>query len=64
MKPYRSVNLPTILILEIEELLKKQVMYTTKASFIEDAVRRHIEKIKNQLIEEQKMRDYFEIRKP
>lgn len=47
-KPFRSINIPTILVVEIEQLIKdKKTLHNNKSSFIEDAVRRHIEYTKN-----------------
>lgn len=47
-KPFRSINLPTPLVKEIESIIDSgKTTYNTKASFIEDAVRRRVEEIKN-----------------
>lgn len=43
-KPFRSINIPTILVHEVEKLIEeKKTLHNNKSSFIEDAVRRHIE---------------------
>ncbi len=50
---FTSVNIPTILIEEIDKLLlEKSFLYTTKADFITDAVRKQIMKIKKEMREE------------
>jgi len=55
-KPFRSINLPTKLVNKIEELIKKpEVIHRTKASFIEYAIRKHIEYI------EQKEKTYTDL---
>jgi len=48
-KPFRSINLPTSLVKEIEEIIKsKKTPHNTKASFIEDAVRRKVRDFKEE----------------
>jgi len=60
-KPFRSINIPTILVLEIEKLLKDDAcLYTTKADFIRDAVRRHLEQVKEQIIEERRHKEHLD----
>jgi len=45
-KPFRSINMPSLLIEKIENIIKQpNSLYRIKASFIEDAIRRHIEYI-------------------
>ena len=59
-KPFRSINIPTIIAEEIENLLKDDLcMYTTKADFVTDAVRRHLEKTKKDIILERQHHDHL-----
>ena len=61
---FLTIKVPVVLIDEINKLLKiKGVTYTTKASFITDAIRRHIEKVKKDIRDEKLLeehKDYLE----
>ena len=60
-KPFRSINIPTIIAKEIEHLLEDDLcMYTTKADFVTDAVRRHLEKTKKDIILERQHQEHME----
>jgi metal-responsive CopG/Arc/MetJ family transcriptional regulator len=55
------VSIPKVLTDQIDTLVKdKLITYTTRANFIEDAVRRHIEKTKKNLMEEHQHQDHME----
>ncbi len=50
---FTKVSVPTVLTDEIDELLKeKSFLYTTKADFVTDTLRRRIENIKKEMREE------------
>jgi Arc/MetJ-type ribon-helix-helix transcriptional regulator len=61
MKNHRSISVPKKLVDEIERMLKDDLcMYTSKADFIIDAIRRHLEKTKEQIIDERRHKEHLE----
>jgi len=57
MGKFTKVSVPKIITDQIDKLLKnKNILYTTRASFIEDGIRRHVEYIEDRIIEENKIK--------
>jgi len=55
-KPFRSVNIPSVLINKVEVMIKeKDNLYPSIARFVEDAVRRHIEYVEKKNITDAKL---------
>jgi len=63
-KNFRNVNLPRILVNDIEKFIKKpEITHHTIASYIEFAVRQQLQNDKKNLLDQQlveKSRDYLE----
>jgi len=58
---FKTYRVPQVIADIIDQLIKNPDLgYTTRASFIEDAVRRHIEKTKQNIIDEQRHKDHME----
>jgi len=60
-KPFRNVNLPRVLVDEIEKIIKEPIIsHHTIASFVEYAVRKHIDKAKEDIILERQHQEHME----
>lgn len=68
MKNFRNVNLPRILIDEVEKFIKKpEVTHHTIASYTEYAIRKQLEKDKQEILDQNlllKHKDYLETLEP
>jgi len=61
MKQFKSISIPRNLVEEIEKMIKDELcLYHTKSDFIIDAVRRHIEKTKKDIILERQHQEHME----
>lgn len=61
-KPFRSVNVATILLRQIEDILKDEYCrHRTIANFVDDAVRRHLEYTEREIIKIRDRKDHEDI---
>ena len=61
MKNFRNINLPRILVDEVEKIIKEPlVAHHTIASFVEYAVRKELEETKKNNIEERQHQEHME----
>jgi len=52
---------PKILVDEIEKILKDDLcMYTSKADFVTDGIRRHLEKTKKEILDERRHQEHLD----
>jgi len=57
---FTRVSIPQVLTDQVDELVNDELStHTTRANFIEDAVRRHIEKVKQQIMDERRHQDHL-----
>jgi metal-responsive CopG/Arc/MetJ family transcriptional regulator len=58
-----TYKIKIILADQIDELIKNpELNYTTRANFIESAIRKHIHKTEQELLDKMKIKEYFKIR--